>query len=76
MLGAANNTFWVLRKGDKGYQLLLETKALGLDLEKSRHNGYLDITTYVHISVSETATVYYRFDGRRYQEFKQKITKR
>jgi hypothetical protein len=76
MKGAANNTFWVLQKGNNGYQLLLETMALGLGLEESRHNGYLDITTYVHINVSETATVYYRFDGRRYQEFKQKITKR
>ena len=76
ILGASNNTFWVLRKEDEGYQLLLETTALGLELEKSRHNGYLDITTYVHINFSETATVYYRFDGRRYKEFKRKIAKR
>jgi hypothetical protein len=76
MRGAANNTYWVLLKGNKGYQLLLETMALGLEVEDSRHNGYLNIITYVHLNVSETATVYYRFNGKRYQEYKRKVTKR
>jgi hypothetical protein len=75
MLGAHTNTFWVLRKGDKGYQLLLETEASSLYVENSMHNGYLDITAET-FNFSDTDAVYYRFDGRRYQEYKRKVTKR
>ncbi len=72
MLGARTTTFWVLGKGDKGYQLLLETRASSLYVDNLRHNGYLDIITYI-INFSDTDAVYYRFDGRKYQEYERKI---
>jgi hypothetical protein len=72
MLGARTTTFWVLRKGNKGYQLLLETRASELLVDNSRHSGYLDIITYI-VNFSDTDAVYYRFDGRRYQEFERKV---
>ena len=72
MLGAHTTTFWVLGKGDKGYQILLETRASSLYVDNSRHNGYLDIITYIN-NFSDTNAVYYRFDGRKYQEFERKV---
>jgi hypothetical protein len=73
--GARTVPFWVLRKGDKGYQLLLEVGASALYIDNSRHNGYLDIIAST-ANFSDTVDVYYRFDGRRYQEFERKVIKR
>lgn len=73
--GAHTVPFWVLRKGDKGYQLLLETGASAIFVDESRHNGYLDIIAST-ANFSDTVDVYYRFDGIKYQEFKRKVIKR
>lgn len=72
ILGAHVTTFWVLRKGDKGYQLLLGTKASELLVDNSKHNGYLDIIAYI-VNFSDTDALQYRFDGRRYQEYGRKV---
>jgi hypothetical protein len=75
MRGARTIPFWVLRKGDMGYQLLLETRASAIYIDNSRHNGYLDIIASTD-NFSDSVDVYYRFDGRRYQEFERKVIKR
>jgi hypothetical protein len=75
ILGARTVPFWVLRKGDKGYQLLLEVGASAIFVDESRHNGYSDIIAST-ANFSDTVDVYYRFDGIKYQEFKRKVIKR
>lgn len=75
MRGARTVPFLVLRKGDKGYQLLLEVGASSLEIINSSHNGYLDIIAST-ANFSDSVNVYYRFDGKRYQESEKKVIKR
>jgi hypothetical protein len=75
MLGARTIPFWILRKGDKGYQLLLEVGASALYIDNSRHNGYLDIIAST-ANFSDSVDVYFKFDGKKYQEFERKVIER
>jgi hypothetical protein len=71
--GAHIVPFWVFRKKQTGYELVLATGGDALSVLKTRWKGFRDINGYgIGLAGAEITTVTYRFDGQRYQEFKTK----
>jgi hypothetical protein len=68
LLGANIGPFWIFRKAQDGYELVLNVSALGLELLPTRTNGHKDVSAGA-VAGGEFGTVVYKFDGRRYQEF-------
>ena len=66
LFGANIGPFWVFRHTLRDYQLALETDVLGLQILKSKTNGYRDIEC-IQATAAKRITVYFRFDGSRYQ---------
>jgi hypothetical protein len=72
LFGANIGPFWIFRKTQHGYELLLGVSALGVELLPSRTNGHKDVSTG-GVAGGKAATVFYKFDGRRYQESGNKV---
>jgi hypothetical protein len=69
--GAHSVPFWVFRKKREGYDLVLSTGGDSLKVLNARSNGYRTIKAYNVGQAGRTlTTAAYRFDGRRYQEYK------
>jgi hypothetical protein len=62
--------FWVFRKNDKGYQLVLKAPGHGLNVIPTKYKGYRNIETGSLAQAGRfITTVTFRFDGKRYQEY-------
>jgi hypothetical protein len=72
LFGANIGPFWIFKKTQHGYELLLGVSALGLNLLPSRTNGHKDVSAGA-VAGGEAMTVFYKFDGRRYQESGNKV---
>jgi hypothetical protein len=72
LFGANIGPFWIFRKTQRGYELVLNVSALGLELLPSRTNGHKDVSA-VAVAGGEAVTVIYKFNGRRYQESGNKV---
>jgi hypothetical protein len=66
LFGTDTDPFWVFGKTAKGYDLILKTDEVGLEILKSRTNGYSDIRGISSGQV-EVYTVKFKFDGQKYQ---------
>jgi hypothetical protein len=66
LFGANIGPFWVLRNSDRGYELVLQTDALGIDILSSRTKDYCDIRG-IRVTAGKTISVVFRFDGAVYQ---------
>ena len=63
-----NCVFWVLERRGKGFRVLLEREMVrGFGVEPSRSNGYRDILTSSHDSITLEGLVLYKFDGKQYR---------
>jgi len=71
LLGANVTSFWVLQRTGKGYDLVLDTIAAGLDILETKTDGLQDIETWFPGSAAYWGSQDLRFDGHRYQ-----VTKR
>lgn len=67
LFGANIGPFWIFRKTQHGYELLLDVSALGVELLPSQTNGHKDVSAGA-VAGGKAAFVFYKFDGRRYQE--------
>ena len=72
LFGANIGPFWIFKKTPHGYELLLATSALGVELLRSRTNRHKDISAGA-VAGSKVVTVFYKFDGRSYQESRTKV---
>ena len=71
LLGANITSFWVLRRTGKGYDLVLDTIAAGLDILETKTDGLRDIETWSPGGAAYSGSQELQFDGQRYQ-----VTKR
>ncbi len=70
MLGCGavwNCPFYIYRKSEKRYDLLLSSGGRGHQTLKAKTNGYNDIRVESHSSASETYVVVYKFESGRYR---------
>jgi len=72
LFGANIGPFWIFKKTQHGYELLLAISALGVELLPSRTNGHKDISAGAAAG-GKAVTVFYKFDGRTYQESGNKV---
>lgn len=72
LLGANIGPFWIFRKTQLGYELVLNVSALGLELLPSRTKGHKDVSAGAAAG-GEAVTVIYKFNGRRYKESGNKV---
>jgi hypothetical protein len=71
--GAHTVPFWVFRKKQTGYELVLATGGDGLSVLKTRWKGFREINALgIGFAGREITTVTYRFDGQHYQKFNEK----
>lgn len=65
-------TFWVFRNLGARYQLVLRTSGNGLEILKTKNNGYRNIQTgtILHAGGFGT-TVTFRFDGKAYRKYQE-----
>ena len=62
--------FWVFRQAGKRYELVLKAAGNGLDVLKTRNNGYRDLQTATLGQAGRfVTTTTFRFDGKRYQKY-------
>lgn len=66
ILGANLVPWWVLRTTPQGHELVLSLSALGLQVLKTKTNGFRDILT-TKATAREVLTTTYRFDGSKYR---------
>ncbi len=67
--GANVVTFWVFCATVHGYELVLTAPAHDLIVKNTRWKGHYEITL-MSATAKEVFTVWYRFDGKRYVEYK------
>jgi hypothetical protein len=69
--------FWIFRKQQEGYELVLATGGDSLTVRESRWKGFREISTtnFTQAGRQTTRTIY-RFDGQRYKEFNKKLETR
>lgn len=67
LFGANIGPFWIFRNTRKGYQLVLNVSALGVQLLRSRTNGYRDVSAGA-VAGGKAVSVIFKFDGRKYQQ--------
>lgn len=67
LAGANIAPFWIFKKTQRGYDLILSTDALGLEILSSTTNGYRDIRG-TQATAEKTINVVFRFDGRMYKD--------
>jgi len=70
LLGANVTAFWVFKSVDGAHQLVLRGTASDLEIVKERWNGHSNINL-VKVAQGVIYTTTFRFDGKRYQEFRQ-----
>jgi hypothetical protein len=71
--GAHIVPFWVFRKKQAGYELVLATGGDGLSVLKTRWKGFREINALgIGLAGREIYTTTFRFDGERYQKFRQR----
>ena len=71
--GAHIVPFWVFRKKQAGYEMVLATGGDGLSVLKTRWKGFREINALgIGLAGQEITTTTFRFDGQRYQKFKTK----
>lgn len=63
-----NCPFWVLRRGARGYTVLLEAQAQTFTIQPTKTNGLYDIVLSLHGSAFESQLTEYKFDGTKYAE--------
>jgi hypothetical protein len=66
-LGVNIDPFWILRKNPTGYDLVLDTVALGVRILEAKTNGLRDIEAGAMIGVAYVGTNHFKFDGHGYQ---------
>lgn len=67
--GNANCSTWIYRKnGNRYVQIPIEAYAIGIEIRKTKTNGYFDIAVEGHSSASETVLRIYKFDGSKYED--------
>lgn len=67
LCGAQNCGFWIYRKKNQEYELLLQgAGSTKVSAGSNSRNGYRDIISESHASAMETIVRTYRFDGREY----------
>jgi hypothetical protein len=66
LFGANTDPYWVFGKTVRGYDLILRADELGIEILKSKTNGYSDIRGISSTAV-EVYTVKFKFDGQKYQ---------
>ena len=62
--GPYTTKWWILRKVNEGYQVILTVDAHDIGLKQTRSNGYRDIEAGISTMQGTTVTVY-KFDGHR-----------
>jgi hypothetical protein len=67
LFGANIGPFWIFKKTQYGYELVLNVSALGVELLPSRTNGHKDVSAGA-VAGGKAVSIFYKFDGRRYQE--------
>ncbi|SRR6266702_1058510 len=70
-IGANIGPFWVIRDLPSGPQVVFSTIALQITIQKTSFKGLRNIEAFAATAVEGT-TVYFRFDGRKYVEYKEK----
>jgi hypothetical protein len=71
--GAHVVPFFVFRKKEGRYELVLSTGGDGLSVLNTKWHGFREISAYgIGFAGRETTTVTFRFDGQQYQKFKEK----
>jgi hypothetical protein len=66
--GANVTTFWVLRPGSRGFEVLLTAPAHDLYVRRTRSKGYRDIELLSATAV-DVSTISLRFDGHQYKVY-------
>ena len=66
LMGANFTRFWVLRQTSSGYDLVLSTGALHLDVLRTRTNGLTNIETNIVVGGGYADARDFAFDGHRY----------
>jgi len=64
--GAYTSTFWVLRKLQGGYRVVLRDNAHDVELQKTRTNGLRSIRSVI-VTLRYGTTAEYEFDGKTYK---------
>ena len=72
LFGANIGPFWIFRKTQRGYELVLNVSALGVELLPSRTSGHKDVSAGA-VAGGKSVIVFYKFDGHRYQESGNKV---
>ena len=72
LFGANIGPFWIFRKTQQGYELLLTVNALGVRLLSRTTNGHKDISSGA-VAGGKFVSVFYQFDGHRYVEAGSKV---
>lgn len=72
LFGANIGPFWVFRNTPQGYRMVLTTRALGLEVLRSRTKGYRNIRG-VRATATNTVSVLFRFDGHKYRPRNSKV---
>jgi hypothetical protein len=67
LFGANLVPFWIFRKTSEGYELLLSTNALGLDVLNARSRGLRSIRATA-ATARRVSRVVYMFDGSKYRK--------
>jgi hypothetical protein len=67
MSGADNDWFWIVRDMGDHAQVLLFASGNGIDLLKTRTNGYKDIESYWGSAAGDAIYHLYRYDGMVYK---------
>jgi len=64
--------FWVFRQTGRRYELVLRCAGNGLDVLKTRNNGYRDLQTVTLGQAGRyVTTTTFRFDGKRYKKYRE-----
>jgi hypothetical protein len=67
LFGANIGPFWVFKSTAKGYEQILSTAALAINVLQRKSNGYRNISAAAVVA-GKPVTVLYKFDGQSYQE--------
>lgn len=70
-IGANIGPFWVIRDLPAGPQVVFSTIALAITIQKTRYEGLRNIEAFA-ATATEGTTVNFRFNGRKYVEYKLK----
>jgi hypothetical protein len=69
--------FWIFRKTQESYELVLATGGDSLTIRRLRSKGFREISvTNLTQAGRQSTTTIYRFDGQRYKEYKSKLETR